>query len=100
MDKLIAPQDRARVEALALRDENPVMRRAAQIVLLYDEGLPTREIARRVGLSRSRTRFWRRRFAALGVALFSGETLQGDGFISDTDEVVNLASEEFAPREP
>jgi len=78
MENLIAPQDRAKVETVASRGESPTIRRAAQIVLLYDEGQPTREIAGRVSLSRGRTRFWRRRFAALGMAMFSGASLQPD----------------------
>jgi CHAD domain-containing protein len=88
MENLIASSDRASVEALAARGEPPIIRRAAQIVLLYDEGLPTREIAGIVGLSRSRTRFWRRRFGMQGMAMFSSASLQPGApvFTSETDK--------------
>jgi CHAD domain-containing protein len=88
MENLISAQDRARVEAVASRGNTPVVRRIAQIMLLYDEGMPTREVARRVGLSRSRTRFWRRRYAALGMTIFPDDCLQDEGLSSDADATV------------
>ena len=39
--------------------------------MLYASGLPTREVAQLVGLSRSRTRFWRRQFTQKGMTLFT-----------------------------
>jgi hypothetical protein len=88
MENLIESKDRFKIEALAAQSEQPTMRRAAQILLLYDEGQPTGEIASRVGLSPSRTRFWRRRFAALGMAMFSDAALQDEApvHLPDGDE--------------
>jgi len=102
MENLITPQDRSRVEALATRGEPPTIRRAAEIVLLYDKGLPTREIAGRVSLSRGRTRFWRRRFIALGMAMFSSASLQPDTpvLMPETDTSTSPTLEQLAPIEP
>lgn len=96
MENLIAPQDRAKVEALASRGNTPVIRRTAQIMLLYDEGLPTREVARRVGLSRGRTRFWRRRYAALGATMFPDDGLQDEELSPEAGEATIFRSEESA----
>jgi hypothetical protein len=78
MEIIVASTDQAWLEALAKGGGSPVYRRVAQIVLLYAEGLTTNVISERVGLSRSRTRFWRRRYSTLGMAMFSGETVQAD----------------------
>jgi CHAD domain-containing protein len=45
--------------------------RAARIVILYASGLPTGKVAQLVGLSRSRVRFWRRKFSQVGMDIFS-----------------------------
>lgn len=102
MENLIASPDRARLKVLAERGETPAIRRAAQIVLMYDEGLPTKEISGRVGLSLSQTRFWRRRFAAEGMAMFSSEHLQVDQAETESEagELTSQAIEAPAPGEP
>jgi CHAD domain-containing protein len=45
-------------------------RRRAQLLLLYDRGLTTREIAKEVDLSTSRVRYWRRVFETKGLNIF------------------------------
>jgi CHAD domain-containing protein len=45
-------------------------RRRAQILLLYDRGFTTSEIAKEVELSPSRVRYWRRSFETKGMDIF------------------------------
>jgi len=52
---------------------SPIKQRAALIALHYAQGLPTREVAQKVGISRSRARYWRRQFQQKGLALFNHE---------------------------
>jgi CHAD domain-containing protein len=59
------------LELISQTHPNPYKARIARIVILYSSGLPTCKVAQLVGLSRSRTRFWRRKFSQLGMALFT-----------------------------
>ena len=76
MSTLIAAADRDRIEALADRATTAAMRRRAEVLLLYDQGLPTQEIAEQVELSPSRTRYWRRRYLFEGMQIFAGSALE------------------------
>jgi CHAD domain-containing protein len=76
MGTLIAIADLAQIEALAERGTSAAIRRRAELLLLYDQGLPTNEVAERVGLSPSRTRYWRRRFIFESMQIFAGSTIQ------------------------
>ncbi len=48
-----------------------VAQRRAQVILLYDEGLTTIEVARQVGMSRRQVRYWKQQFHEHGLAIFS-----------------------------
>lgn len=74
MDSILSPAERVLVEALARRGVSPNIRRRAQLLLLYDEGLQTKEVAARVDLSRGRARYWRRRFQEKRMDIFPAET--------------------------
>jgi CHAD domain-containing protein len=76
MGTLIAAADKARIESLAELASTAAMRRRAQVLLLYDQGLPTQEVAEQVDLSASRTRYWRRRYLFEGMQIFAGSTLE------------------------
>lgn len=65
----LTTRERARLEAIA-GGQGARLRRRAQILLLANRGLPTREIAAAVGLSASRVRYWLRRFRTEGMAVF------------------------------
>ena len=65
--KLLTPADRAQLESLALRVDLPSVQRRAQLLILYDDGLTTREIAAQVGLSQGRVRDWRRQYEIKGM---------------------------------
>lgn len=74
MGHLLSPGERAQLEALEAHGNDPAIRRRVQTILLYDQGLPTREVAEQAGLSRGRARFWRRRFQLAGMGIFSTKT--------------------------
>ena len=65
------------------------IRRRARLILCYARGQPTREVARAVGLSSSRTRHWRRMFETSGMAIFAPSILQ----VSTSEKEAHVASE-------
>jgi len=65
-------EQREQLEQVLLADLPERWGRYARLLLLYDDGQPTHQIAQSVGLSRSRVRYWRRRFRAQGMAIFPG----------------------------
>jgi CHAD domain-containing protein len=68
----LSPDERSALQGLAQATDPLVVRRASAI-LAWDEGLPTREIVARTGMSDGRVRFWVRAFRAQRMALFHGE---------------------------
>jgi transposase-like protein len=60
------------------------MRRRAEVLLLYDQGLPTQEVADQVELSASRTRYWRRRYLFEGMQIFAGSELESPPAAQET----------------
>jgi CHAD domain-containing protein len=97
MGTLIETADRAQIEALAADGSTAAIRRRAQLLLLYDEGLPTREVAEQIDLSLSRTRFWRRRYIFEGMQIFAESSLKtapSVPSITDQDQLTsNLAAD-------
>jgi CHAD domain-containing protein/transposase-like protein len=69
-DPLLTPDQKLQIEQFAVESPIPLQRRA-RLLLLYDSGLPTREVASQVELSRSRTRHWRRQFLVRGMEIFT-----------------------------
>jgi len=76
MGNLIAAADQDDIVALAERATTEAMRRRAQVLLLYDQGLTTQEVAEQVELSASRSRYWRRRYLFEGMQIFAGSELE------------------------
>lgn len=74
---------KAQVEELVTQGSTAAIRRRAQLLLLYDEGLPTKDVAEQVGLSLSRTRYWRRRFLSEGMKIFAEESIENN-LVNDT----------------
>ena len=68
----LTEEQREQLERMLGADHNERWQRCARLLLLYDGGQPTRQVARSVGLSRSRTRYWRQQFLARGMAVFPG----------------------------
>jgi CHAD domain-containing protein len=67
MGRYLSPNERQQIEALLTDGPPPAIERRARLLLLYDEGLPTREVALQAGISRGRARYWRRRFEKSGI---------------------------------
>ncbi len=68
-ETLISPDQKQQIEQYAQGALKPHQRRA-RLLLLYDSGLPTREVAAQVVLSRSQTRYWRQQFRLHGMDIF------------------------------
>jgi CHAD domain-containing protein len=76
MGNIIAAADQDDITALAEQATTEAMRRRAQVLLLYDQGLTTQEVAEQVELSPSRSRYWRRRYLFEGMQIFAGSELE------------------------
>lgn len=68
-DPLLTSKQKDQIEQYTQELPQPFQRRA-RLLLLYDSGLPTREVAAQVMLSRSRVRFWRQQFRNHGMDIF------------------------------
>lgn len=81
LGKILEIDERTKIQNLATRGETATIRRRAQLLLLYDDGLQTKDVAERVGLSRGRSRYWRRRFMSQRMNMFSflKDRAAGDG---------------------
>ncbi len=69
-ERLLSPEQREQVNLYLSEALSETLRRRAQILILYDEGRPTREVAQAVGISPRRTRYWRRQFKLKGMKIF------------------------------
>ena len=69
-EQFLKPKQRNQVKVYVSEAVSETLRRRAQILLLYDEGRSTREVAQVVGLSPRRTRYWRRQFRLRGMEVF------------------------------
>ena len=71
MPELLQPQHIEALEWVAAQSHNAAVRRRARVLLLYQAGQTTRDIADAVALSPDQVRYWRRQFQTKGMALFS-----------------------------
>ena len=76
-DPLLTPDQKRLLEQFAV-EAPKLLQRRAHLLMLYDTGLPTREVAAQVELSRSRTRHWRRQFQMRGMGIFPNAGEMGD----------------------
>lgn len=93
MGILIESTVREQIETLVTHGSTQAIRRRAKLLLLYDDGLTTVQVAEQVDLSTSRTRYWRRRFVSEGMEIFTEEPLP----IEQITEPVPLEQESIAP---
>jgi CHAD domain-containing protein/transposase-like protein len=109
MDKplpLLDDQQKAEIQEIALKGLDPALRRRAMILLVYDQGQPTRQVAQEVGMSRGRVRYWRRQFLLRGMQIFTpkkskpalqaspaapGEAVEGDMNLEITAPTLSVA---------
>ncbi len=94
-ESLLLPKQREKLEQLVASETTVVVRRWAEILLLYDQGHTTREIAQMVALSPRRVRDLRRQFRLRGMALFPEPSQifvseAGEGSIALADLVPDL----------
>lgn len=69
-ESLLRPEQKQQLEQLLANDPKVAIQRRARLLLLYDQGQPTRQVAQAVGISRGRARYWRRCFRANGMGIF------------------------------
>lgn len=74
LDNGLTAEERAVLEAHAAGGDEELARRAAT-VLAWSDGLPTREIVARTGLSSGRVRFWVRSFRSQRMDIFAQSTV-------------------------
>jgi CHAD domain-containing protein/transposase-like protein len=67
---LLDAEQKTIVQEVASHSLTPALRRRALILLFYNEGQPTRQVAQEVGMSTGRVRYWRRQFQARGMEIF------------------------------
>jgi CHAD domain-containing protein len=67
---MLQPDQKEKLTTLTQSGSSLSERRRAQLLLLYDRGLTTSEIAKEVDLSPSRVRYWRRSFEIKGMDIF------------------------------
>jgi polyphosphate kinase len=84
MAHLLTPPQRRYLQRLARVDDGEPRRRAAEVLLYYADGLGTRAIAERMGVTARSVRRWRHRFEEEGLKLFEG--LTAVGAVSRSDE--------------
>jgi CHAD domain-containing protein/transposase-like protein len=81
-DQLLTLEQRQQLEGITVHDHPLTVHNRARLLLLYDQGYPTREVAQVVGLSRGRVRAWRRQFQLHGMAIFAGRSAPAIGVAS------------------
>lgn len=91
---LLDEQQKRWLEILTTTETDERYLRRARLLLQYDEGLATREVAQRVGLSLSRTRFWRRQFLLRGLSIFPQPLYQPDPGIGPFNDARSQAADE------
>ena len=67
---LLQPEQRQWLEDLAVNDAEDSLKHRARVVLGFDDGQKTREIAEAIGISASSVRYWRGAFREKGMDIF------------------------------
>ncbi|MBR9979073.1 MAG: CHAD domain-containing protein [Bacteroidetes bacterium] len=74
----LADRDRALLQTRLESERDDDMRKRITLILAYADGRETASIAQEVGLSESRTRYWRKAFERKGMALFPASGAETD----------------------
>jgi hypothetical protein len=93
----LSPEEKEALSVIAAGSD-PEMARRAAVVLAWSEGLPTREIVARTGLSAGRVRFWLRAFRAQRMGIFHGPAISPGEPVSDASVTSEQSAEKG--REP
>jgi CHAD domain-containing protein len=106
---LLDPEQKAKVQEIALNGLTAALRRRALILLSYNEDQPTRQVAQEVGMSTGRVCYWRRQFRARGMEIFNprrktparqaaptplGQPIEGDTTLENLPPAVPTAEAE------
>ena len=92
-EPFLLAEERQQIEELLAAPEAQAFHRRARLILLYDEGHPTREVAEMVGLSRGRSRYWRHRFELTRMAMFADAHPEASGGEADVSPTPAPAEE-------
>lgn len=91
-EKLLTPEQRKHIEELAAAGEQVLARRAA-ILLAYDDGSGTEQIALTLNISARLARYWRHAFVETGMSIFhEAEPLTTRAAMNDTQGRSRLSS--------
>ncbi len=85
---LLYPEQKQQLEEVLAGDAHAALVRRAWLLLLYDQGLPTRQVAQTVGISRGRARYWRHQFQIKGMAIFNPALTEAQGDRQPATELV------------
>lgn len=78
MTVFIKPDDLPVIEKLAASDPSQTIRKRVRLLLLYEAGMKTAEIAGKVDLSPGRVLYWRRQYLKDGLGVF-GDAVENLG---------------------
>jgi len=90
---------------LLLQSEGRIKQRI-ELILLYRQGLQTLQVAREVGLSTSRTRYWKQQFLLLGMDIFNtgrlaSQKTEDDQIIpTDDQSPIQTTQLQVSPKKP
>ncbi len=85
---LLTPEQRSQLVETANQPDDSLLNRWARVLVLYDDGLLTHQVASQVGLSRSRTRYIKQKFLEHGWDDMTGS------------QVASTSLPELTPDEP
>ncbi len=98
-DQLLSQEERRQLELLAASDLPELQVRRARLLLMLEDGVPTKDAASAAGISPGRARHWRGAFRAKGMAIFPAESFLSVG--SPVEAEMDLqAPLETAPGKP
>jgi len=85
----LAPDQRKHVEEIATKNQDIHINRRARLLLSYDAGNTTKDVADEVGLCRGRARYWRRQFILHGMDIFPAQEQQAPSIINTLEEDID-----------
>jgi CHAD domain-containing protein len=97
IELLLTPQQKSQLEQIA-GQAGEILRRRANLLLLYHAGNITREVAPQVGLSLGRTRHWRRQFFLREMEIFIPRKPGTPPSIPDSQATTPVVEIPFPPR--
>lgn len=96
-ETFLTPALRRQLEEIANRSDETSSKRWARVLLLYDDGLLTHQVALQVGLSRSRTRYIKQQFQERGWDSLSAAPVSAETATPSTQEEQESTAYENLP---